>query len=89
MQDSNPSRMGGRWLSQAQALEHCSLTRSSFRRHVLPHLHPSKVGTRIVRYDRHEIDRVLAAGGGQAAPSQLGEEAAWLAKLDEDSGARR
>lgn len=62
---------------------------ASFRKHVLPKVRPVKYSKRLVRYDSDEIDQAIAAMRGLSAPSPAGEEAAWLAKLDEDSGARR
>lgn len=76
-----------RWLTEAEAAQHCNLSRNSFRRHVLPLLTPARLTKRLIRYDREEIDRRL--GDAKPAPSEAGEEAAWLAKLDGDTSARR
>lgn len=76
-----------RWLSEAQALEYTGLKRTSFRRHLLPRLKPVRYSQRLVRYDREEIDRELAAQRGEGPPSSDIDQA--LERLYEDDGARR
>lgn len=78
---------GTRWLSEAEVLQYTGLKRTTFRRHLLPHLTPVKYTKRIVRYDRDEIDRRLAAQRGESAPST--DEDRVLERLYENDGARR
>ena len=82
-------REDSRYMKETPAARYCGLSCTTFRKHVLPLLHPVKFGRRTVLYDRQEIDLRLAERARVGAPSPIGEEAAWLAKLDGDTSARR
>lgn len=85
----SPESLAERWLNEREAAAHANMSVTSFRLYVRPKLAPSKPGKRMARYDRLDIDRVMVDAKGGAGAPLGGEEAVWLAKLDEDSGARR
>lgn len=88
MPNQGAERSGVRWLSESEAAEHCGMSCMSFRRHVLPALHPVKFTKRLVRYDLQEIDRRLAERQEGGAPLSVVERALGGA-FNEDNRARR